>query len=77
MRLLSLLILLILTGCASRPLQVTALCPKPNLPVEPHYPIADLKQGDDKAKVAKAWVASFQGCYDYSHQLRYVAGGYE
>lgn len=57
-----------LGGCAStRPLQVTAPCPKVTIPPEPYYPIKDLKKGDKHDKVAKAYAASFGLAYDYIH----------
>lgn len=58
-----------LGGCATtQPLQVTAPCPRPNIPTEPHYPIQYLKKGDSSDKVAKAYAASFGLAYDYIHQ---------
>lgn len=78
MRLLTLLIpLILLTGCATQPLQVTAPCPKVNLPDEPHYPVSDLKQGDSPATVAKAYVATNQLKSDYIGELKHIYGGYE
>jgi uncharacterized protein YcfL len=71
-----LLILLILAGCAARPLQVVAPCPEPNLPEEPHYPVADLKQGDSHATVAKAYVATDRLKSDYISELKHIYGGY-
>jgi hypothetical protein len=77
MKLLILLIPLILTGCTTQPLQVTAPCPKPNLPAEPRYPVVDLKQGDSHATVAKAYVASLGLCLDTDAAIRHICGGYE
>lgn len=55
-----------LTACAN-PMLVTTGCPKPNIPPEPRYPVADLQQGDGADKVAKAYVATVQGQHDYIH----------
>jgi hypothetical protein len=78
MKPLNLLIPLILTGCATtQPLQVTAPCPKPVIPAEPHYPAQDLKQGDSPATVAKSYVASLGLCLDTNAAIRHVCGGYE
>lgn len=71
------LILLILTGCTARPLQVTAPCPKPIIPTEPHYPAQDLKQGDKPDRVAKAYAATVQLQHDYIGELKHVLRGYE
>lgn len=78
MKLLNLLIpLILLTGCATQPLQVTAPCPKVKLPAEPHYPVSDLKQGDSAATVARAYVATNNLKSDYIAELKHIYGGYE
>jgi hypothetical protein len=70
-------LLALLTGCATQPLQVTAPCPKVNLPLEPHYPVSDLKQGDSPATVARAYVATNQLKSDYIAELKHIVGGYK
>lgn len=78
MKLLILLnLLILLTGCATQPLQVTAPCPKVSLPSEPHYPVSDLKQGDSAATVARAYVATNQLKSDYIGELKHIYGAYE
>jgi hypothetical protein len=68
----------LLGGCtATQPVHVTAPCPKVNIPPEPHYPLQDLKQGDSRAKVAKAYVATVKGQQDYIQQLKHIMRGYE
>jgi hypothetical protein len=60
---------LLLAGCTTtKPIEVTAPCPKPNIPAEPRYPVQDLKQGDQPDKVMKAYVATVQGQQDYIHK---------
>lgn len=71
------ILITLLTGCASQPLQVTAPCPKVNLPDEPHYPVSDLKQGDSPATVARAYVATIQLKSDYIGELKHIYGAYE
>ncbi len=67
-----------LGGCTTtQPLQVTAPCPKPNLPPEPHYPVQGLKQGDSPATVAKAYVVTVQLQHDYINELKHVLEGFE
>jgi uncharacterized lipoprotein YajG len=69
--------LILLTGCATQPLQVTAPCPAVNLPDEPHYPVQDLKRGDSAATVAKAYVATVQLQEGYIGELLHIYGGYK
>jgi hypothetical protein len=72
------LICLLLAGCATtQPLQVTAPCPKPNIPGEPHYPVSDLKRGDDAATVAKAYVVTNYLKDLHIAELKNILGAYE
>lgn len=66
-----------LGGCATQPLQVTAPCPKPDIPAEPHYPAQDLKKGDSHSKVAKAYVASLSMCLVDADAVRHICEGYK
>lgn len=69
-----LLLTLLLSGCASTMpktvnMPVPVQCPKPNIPEQPHYPIKDLKQGDQPATVMKAYVATVVAQQNFINQL--------
>lgn len=70
------LLCLCLTGCATTQPVVTAPCPSPTIPPSPHYPVADLKQGDSPAAVAKAYVATVDLQNSYIEQLKHILEGY-
>jgi hypothetical protein len=77
MRIIIIALAVCLSGCAStQPLQVTAPCPKVVIPIEPHYPIQDLKPGSSPPTVAKAYVATVQMQHDYIEELRHILRGY-
>jgi uncharacterized protein YceK len=78
MKIIVMLIMLTLSGCATtQPLQVTSGCPKPVIPAEPRYPVQDLKKGDERSTVAKAYVASLHMCIMDNEAVRHVCGGYK
>jgi hypothetical protein len=68
------LAVLLLTACTKL---VPTGCPRPNIPPEPRYPVADLRQGDGADKVAKAYVATVHGQHDYIESLKHIFRGYE
>jgi hypothetical protein len=77
MKPIALLLALTLTGCTTtQPITVTAPCPKPIIPSEPHYPVQDLRKGDSPAMVMKAYVATVKGQHDYIQQLQSILDGY-
>lgn len=79
MRYFIIVLILFLAACNSmQPISISSPCPSPVVPAEPHYPIKDLKQGDNQATVAKAYAASFQLAYDYIHaQLLPILKAYQ
>jgi hypothetical protein len=64
MRIITMTAFLLLTACSTH---MPVGCPKPNIPPEPHYPVQDLRPGDSRDKVAKAYVATVRGQHDYIH----------
>jgi hypothetical protein len=64
MKLVTVLLVLLLTACSAH---MPVGCPKPNIPPEPRYPVQDLRPGDKRDKVAKAYVATVRGQHDYIH----------
>lgn len=64
-----LMLLSLLSGCASQPVKVNIpvpiACPKPHYPPRPHLPIYDLTDASKPDEVMKAYVGSvyLQGKY--------------
>lgn len=61
MRTIFILTALLVTAC-TKTVYVPTGCPRPQLPPEPRYPVADLRPGDAPDKVAKAYVAALYVC---------------
>jgi hypothetical protein len=56
MKKLFLISVILLSGCANKPVYIASGCPKIILPAKPHYPTESLRKGDSAASVAKATV---------------------
>jgi hypothetical protein len=76
--------LLLLTACVNQAklpdkafIPVTAKCPSPIVPVEPHLAVADLKPTDKPNVVIKAYAASVRAQKSYIGQLKSILAGYQ
>lgn len=77
------LLSLFLSGCATTPKTVyvptPVKCPKPNIPIQPYYPVYDLTDADKthSDKIMKAYALSLKMCVGQNKMMRKQLEGYK